>query len=215
LWIKVLFVGYSGSAQNAAEYVSPATVAIALVSIPGVLPIAFVIAAHKALTKSLRGGILVVARTLRVVALPTLSITGAGVQASLVTLVQLNLIPVVVLITVAIAPVAAITIVARSTVSPIAVASPLPVSSFIISIPMLLPLFVPFIITVALTLVPPIIIPILRLSGNTCHGGYAKNKSERQNKPAYFSAKIFHICRISLSGERAQPACRVDLQEVK
>ncbi len=88
--LKDLFVHYLGSAQNAAENFSPTTgalVAIALASIPGVLAVALVIAAHKALTKSLRRGILVVARTLRVVTLTTLSITGAGVQASLVTLV--------------------------------------------------------------------------------------------------------------------------------
>ena len=88
----------SRSAEDAAKNVSPAIVAVALVavalvSIPGVLPIALVIAAHKALTKSLRVGILVVARSLWIVALPALPIAGAGVQSLLVPLVQLNLIP--------------------------------------------------------------------------------------------------------------------------
>ena len=47
----------SRSAQDAAKNIAPATIAaiaIALVSIPGVLLIALVIALHKALTKNLR-----------------------------------------------------------------------------------------------------------------------------------------------------------------
>ena len=168
---KVLFVDGSRSAEDAAKNASDATAAknasdatiaenasdstvarpVALVSVPSVLPIAFIIAAHKALTKSLGGGILVIARTLWVVALPTLAITCAGVQASLVPLVQLNLIPVVVPIVIVIATVAAIpTIVVIAPISPIApitsatipipVASPIPALSFvIITILMLFP----------------------------------------------------------------------------
>lgn len=109
--LRSLFVDGLRSAEDAAKNVAPARVAaivaVALVSIR-VLAIALIIAAHKALTKSLRGGILVVTRTLRVVALTTLSITGARVQARLVTLVQLNLIPVVVPTVIAVATVVAI-----------------------------------------------------------------------------------------------------------
>jgi hypothetical protein len=53
---KLKLVDGSRSAQNAAKNVSPTTVArpVTLVSIPRVLPIALVIALHKALTKNLR-----------------------------------------------------------------------------------------------------------------------------------------------------------------
>jgi hypothetical protein len=52
LWLKV--VDGSGSAQDAAKNASPASVAVALVAVARVLPIALVIALHKALAKSLR-----------------------------------------------------------------------------------------------------------------------------------------------------------------
>lgn len=52
----------SSSAKNASDaIVAVAVVVVALVSVARVLPIALVIAVHKALTKSLRGGILVFA----------------------------------------------------------------------------------------------------------------------------------------------------------
>lgn len=109
--LRSLFVDGLRSAEDAAKDVAPARVAaivaVALVSIR-ILAIALIITAHKALTKSLRGGILVVARTLRVVALTTLSITCARVQTRLVTLVQLNLIPVVVPTVIAVATVVAV-----------------------------------------------------------------------------------------------------------
>jgi len=65
------------------------------------------------------------------------------------------------------------------------------------------PAIVRFIITLALTtLVLPIIVPILRMRRKAGRCGYAKNKSERQNKPANFSSKMFHIFRISPLGRK-------------
>lgn len=226
---KVLFVDGLRSVEDAAEDGSDAVVAknvpdavvtVALVSVR-VLAIAFVIAAYEAVTKSLRGGVLVVARTLRAVTLATLAITGASVQAGLVSLVQLDLIPVVVAIVVvatvvaitivviatviAVATVAISTIIVISTIAAIAIstvpglsASPLAVLSFVLT---LFPLLGLLTIAVALTLVPTIIIPILRVSGKAGRCGYAKNKSERQTEPANFSSKIFHICRFPLFRE--------------
>lgn len=168
----------NGSDAIVAKNVPYAIVTVALVSIR-VLPITLIVAAHKALTKSRSGGILVVARTLRVVALPTLAITGARVQASLVTLVQLNLIPVIVP-TVAIATVIAIATVVRPR-SPITFASPFPAPRFvIIAIPILFPLLVLLVFTIAIPmLVLTLIISILRVSGKAAGCGYAKNKSDR------------------------------------
>jgi hypothetical protein len=101
-------------------------VVVASVSVTRVLLIPLVIATQKALTKSLRRGVLVVVRPLRVEALPTLSITGAGTQAGLVPLIYRNLGTVVVaaiatIITVAaVVTVLAVTVLAVVTVDSVA-----------------------------------------------------------------------------------------------
>ena len=89
-------------AQDATDSVtgiarSVATIVVAtVVVVTSILTEACVIALHKTLSESLRVGVLVVVRTLRAVALPTLRITGASLDAGLVSLVQRHLIAVVI-----------------------------------------------------------------------------------------------------------------------
>jgi hypothetical protein len=116
------FVCSSGPAEDVAKNASrsAARVAVGSVSIAGVLPVAIVIAAHESLAKSLRRGVLVVMRPLRIKVLPALRITGSGIQTSLVSLVHRNLGSIVIaaIVPVTIVPVtiAAVTIVAVVTV---------------------------------------------------------------------------------------------------
>src|SRR5215213_1626240 len=94
-------------AKNGAEAaVIPAVVAIVVVTT--ILAKPFRIAPHKSISKLLRASVLVVVRTLRVIALAAASIARASAQAGLVSLVQLNLSPVIVA---TIVPVTAIPIV--------------------------------------------------------------------------------------------------------
>jgi hypothetical protein len=153
-------------------------------------------------------------RSLWVVSLPALPITRAGIQALLVSAIQLNLI---VSAVIPIAPIAAIlTIVAILAVVIdaiitvlVLIASPitLVVTLAIIAMPASPRLPIPVItITVAITvllttLIIAIIIAILRLSDTAGRGKYPKNKCERQKSPAYPFSIIFHSCKSPLRVE--------------
>jgi hypothetical protein len=109
----------------------PAVVAVVVVTI--ILAKSLRIAPHKSISKLLRASVLVVVRTLRVIALAAASITRPSVQAGLVSLVQLNLGAVVVativpVTTIAIVAVIAIISIITATAIPVVVAIPSPIS---------------------------------------------------------------------------------------
>jgi hypothetical protein len=83
-------------AQNISDIAARIAPSVAAVVGTAILAETCFIALHEAIAKSLRRGVTVVVRTLRAVALTTLRVTRAGVQASLITLVLCNLVAVVV-----------------------------------------------------------------------------------------------------------------------
>ena len=100
LQVRYYFVCGSRSAKdvakNASRSAARVAVSVASVTVAGVLPVAIVIAPHKAVTKGLRRGAAEVVRSLWVEALPALRVTCTGTQAGLVSLVHRHLGPVVI-----------------------------------------------------------------------------------------------------------------------
>ena len=165
------FVSSSGSAEDVAQNTSRSAarvaVAVASVSVAGVLPVAIVIAAYKTLAKSLRRGVLVVMRPLRIKVLPALRITGAGIQTSLISLVHRHLGPVVIaaivaivaIVAVVIAPV--ITIDATVVIDPAAVIAVIAIVTVIIDLA-LLPVASP--VAVSILVISPSAALVLRIA---------------------------------------------------
>jgi hypothetical protein len=144
------------SAEDAAQDVSDTVVPpVPVVSVALVLAIAFVIAAHEALAKSLRVGVSVVVRPLRVIALPTLRVAGSGVYASLVALTKLNLINVIATI-IPIAAIAAILIVTTVVITIVSI--PIPVTVTIATVSVAIP------VTTGLAITPIPITTILTIA---------------------------------------------------
>src|SRR5580765_3530524 len=190
----------SRPAKDAAENAAGATagVAIAAVSIAAVLSEALCVALLEAAAKRLRGSVLPIVRSLRAVALTTLRVARAGVQAVLVTLVHGCLIAlatvvaiatvVAVITIVAVVPVATIvTVITTRAIGtaiaipiPIVVLPPITVSALVVRRSLVA------IASALLTIVS--VTSILCLGRHPCGRGYAKYKSERQNRAANLSA---------------------------
>src|SRR5215204_1927167 len=153
-------------AKNGAEAaVIPAVVAIVVVTT--ILAKTFRIAAHKSISKLLRASVLVVVRTLRVIALAAASITRPSAQAGLVSLVQGNLSPVVVA---TIVPVTAIPIVAVIAIVTIITATAIPA---VVAVPS--PIAILPVTTIAIIITTPsTIIATLRLC--SCAGNHSDSK---------------------------------------
>lgn len=166
-WLDVLFAG-SGSAEDSAEdvanavpIIAPAVVAVVVVTT--ILPKSCSIALHKAISKLLRPGVLIVVGTLGVVALPAASITRPSAQPSLVPLVQINLSAVIVIAVVAITVITIVTIVIITACAIlILVAIPSPMS--------ILP-----IASIAIIALPLTVLSILRLSSSARHNYDSKH----------------------------------------
>lgn len=151
------------------------------------------------------------ARSLWVVILSALTITGAGVQTLLIPAIEFDLIVATV---VAIATVAATIVSVDVVIAVVSITSPVIAVPFLITSPVtlvvvasittgLFPASFPFpLFILAIAIVVPVItliiaiivalVAILGLSG-AANGGYSQNKCERQKSPANPFSIIFHI----------------------
>ena len=148
-------------------------------------------------------------RSLWVVALPTLRVTRAGVDAILVTLVHCYLIGIAIATVVVIATVVAIaTVVVRAVVVRAVVVGTVVVGAIVIVVTAMatmtavaflffIPAPVPVLRASPVSIISTVV-PILRLRGNARRGKYAKS-SQHQDSATNSSFKIHHIVQFSLS----------------